>query len=518
MLVGTIGSPRRALVEGSGRVTVAAGTPDEVLIGWWIGGEDRWYIPEREITVRQSLVQGAPVVMTAIRIPGGDATHTVYGAVQGPRELAVIEIANKARAPIVGVLTVSGPGARNVTVDGSTVRVDGFALISLPRPPLRTASAESLRDLEAVVTGGAAGEGPSGLSGSDAGAFALMVPVSQATSIRASVLIGASSSIALSGTPVLGSLPDVHTAASGWGVHLARGPRLTSPDQERNERLRALIGGALLAAEPAIADRTTTVRTRAILARALDAVGLHAEAGALLENIDDHQNRRGVIDDATPGQSAVDGLEGLLTTAAVVEALAHHAWVTADPVFAETFAPAATGAVEAIVKATRKNDALRPLLACAGSLRALFVTANDPRAAIQAKMMWERFGSPWPLPSVALPPLPASSAGGSFVPEGSLRLAAAIRASTDDLARVGPDGAVDLFGAFVPSWRGSSFDVRNVAVPGGRLSAAVRWHGHRAALLWEVDGPNEVTITCRSVDSAWSASGRRGDALLGPSV
>ncbi len=514
MLVGTIGSPRRALVEGSGRITIAAGTTDEVVVGWWIGGEDRWYIPEREVTVRQSLVQGAPVVMTAIRIPGGDATHTVYGAVQGPRELAVIEIANKARAPIVGVLTISGPGARNVSVVGSTVRVDGFALLTLPRPPLRTASAQSLADLEAVVTNGAAGEGPAGLSDHHEGAFALMVPVSQAATIRASVLIGGSSSVALNGTPVLGSLPEVHTAASGWGVHLARGPRLTSPDQERNELLRSLIGGALLAAEPAIADRATSVRTRAVLARAFDAIGLHAEAGALLENIDDHQGRRGMIDDARAVGSAVDPVDGLLTTATVVDALAHHAWVTSDAVFAETFAPAAAGAVEAIVKATRKDDSLRPLLACAGSLRELFVAANDPCAAAQAKKMWERFGSPWPLPSVALPPLPASSAGGSFVPDDPLRLAAAIRAAADDFARVGPDGAVDLFGAFVPSWRGSSFEVRNVAVPGGRLSAAVRWHGQRAAVLWEVDGPLQVTITCRSIDPAWSASGRRGDALL----
>ena len=104
------------------------------------------------------------------------------------------------------------------------------------------------------------------------------------------------------------------------------------------------------------------------------------------------------------------------------------------------------------------------------------------------------------------------------MPDDPLRLAAAIRVAADDLARVGPDGVVDLFGVFVASWRGSSFDVRNVAVPGGRLSAAVRWHGQRAAVLWEVDGPNDVTITCRSIDPAWSASGRRGDALLAPST
>jgi hypothetical protein len=77
------------------------------------------------------------------------------------------------------------------------------------------------------------------------------------------------------------------------------------------------------------------------------------------------------------------------------------------------------------------------------------------------------------------------------------------------------DDSVDLFPRFDPAWRGSSFDVRHVAVPGGRLSAAVRWHGARAALLWEVDGLSDVTITCRSIDPQWSATGRGADALLG---
>ncbi len=484
------------------------------MIGWWIGAEDRWYIPEREITIRQTLVQGAPVVMTAIRIPGGDATHTVYGSVQGPRELAVIEIANKARAPIVGALTISGPGARHVSIHGSTVRVDGFPLITLPRAPMRTAAAADLADLAAIVEGGRASEGVTGLD--DGGqAFALLLPVSQATSMRCSVLVGASSAIAMNGSPVLTSLPDIHTAAAGWGVHLARGPRIVSPERDLGDRLQAVIGGALLAAEPAIASPATTIRMRAVLARAFDAVGLHAEAGALLDGIDEQQGRRGVIDDppAVAGARRSTGDE-LLTTATVVEALAHHAWITGDAVFAETFAPAAAGAVEAIVKATRKDDTLKPLVACAGSLVALFTVANDSRAAKQARAMWERFGSPWPIPSVPLPSLPASSAGGSFVPDDPLRLASAIRTASDGVAQVGSDGSVDLFAAFQTSWRGSSFEARNVPVPGGRLSAAVRWHGARPALLWEVDGTNDITLTCLSLDATWSANGRRGDALL----
>ena len=253
---------------------------------------------------------------------------------------------------------------------------------------------------------------------------------------------------------------------------------------------------------------------RAVLARAFDAVGLHAEAGALLDGIDDRQGRRGVIDDVLIPGAVRSASDELLTTSTVVDALAHHAWVTGDTVFAETFAPAAAGAVEAIVKAARKDDAFRPLLACAGSLVAMFGVANDHRAAKQAQAVWERFDSPWPLPPVPLPQLAASSAGGSFVPDDPLRLAAAIRAAADGVAQVASDGSIDLFAAFHLSWRGTSFEGRNIAVPGGRLSVAVRWHDTRPALLWEVEGPNDVTLTCRALDPMWKAFGRGGDALL----
>ena len=53
----------------------------------------------------------------------------------------------------------------------------------------------------------------------------------------------------------------------------------------------------------------------------------------------------------------------------------------------------------------------------------------------------------------------------------------------------------------------------------GLVSYAVRWHGDRVALLWEVE-PNEghgpVRLTAPGLEPGWSTTERRGEALLGP--
>src|SRR3712207_8333250 len=50
-------------------------------------------------------------------------------------------------------------------------------------------------------------------------------------------------------------------------------------------------------------------------------------------------------------------------------------------------------------------------------------------------------------------------------------------------------------------------------------SFAVRWHGERPALLWELtphDATTRLSITAPGLDPAWATSELRGEALLGP--
>jgi hypothetical protein len=80
------------------------------------------------------------------------------------------------------------------------------------------------------------------------------------------------------------------------------------------------------------------------------------------------------------------------------------------------------------------------------------------------------------------------------------------------------DSTIDLFGVVPVSWFGQSFSVFHVGVDGATVSAAVRWHGARPALLWEVESASSatITVTCSGLDSTWSSSQRRGEALLAP--
>ncbi|HSS08680.1 MAG TPA: hypothetical protein VLL25_02275, partial [Acidimicrobiales bacterium] len=68
-------------------------------------------------------------------------------------------------------------------------------------------------------------------------------------------------------------------------------------------------------------------------------------------------------------------------------------------------------------------------------------------------------------------------------------------------------------------WRGQSIEVHHAPTQAGLLSFAVRWHGLRPALLWELrrHRPAEsITLTAPGLDPQWQTDKPAGEALLGP--
>ena len=68
-------------------------------------------------------------------------------------------------------------------------------------------------------------------------------------------------------------------------------------------------------------------------------------------------------------------------------------------------------------------------------------------------------------------------------------------------------------------WWGRGVEVHDAPTHFGRISYAVRWHGDRPALLWELepfDGVDAVHLTAPGLDPGWSSVEARGDALLAP--
>jgi hypothetical protein len=79
-------------------------------------------------------------------------------------------------------------------------------------------------------------------------------------------------------------------------------------------------------------------------------------------------------------------------------------------------------------------------------------------------------------------------------------------------------GGLSLCSLLPPAWRGQPLEVHDAPTHHGRLSFAVRWHGDRPALLWQLDKRNDadVQIVAPGLDPSWSTRDAKGDALLGP--
>jgi len=65
-----------------------------------------------------------------------------------------------------------------------------------------------------------------------------------------------------------------------------------------------------------------------------------------------------------------------------------------------------------------------------------------------------------------------------------------------------------------PSWIGRNWELHELPTPAGHVSVAIRWHGDRPALLWETEGP--IELTAPGLDAEWRTSEPRGEALLAP--
>jgi hypothetical protein len=216
-LVGTLGGTRLLDVDRRGTVRPERANWE---LAWWIGADDRWHFPEEEVAVRQSLLDGMPVVVTAMRVPGGDAVHRVYGAMP---DANVVEVANESPAPFVVTLVVRG--AHHIETNGPAVIVDGTQAIVGAHGASRWAVSTDGSTRAAVSRGGAHdGEFP---ALRDRGArleAALLFPAAHGAMVRFALPHGR----AFERGRALG--PGADAVARGWKAQLERGMRVSLPD------------------------------------------------------------------------------------------------------------------------------------------------------------------------------------------------------------------------------------------------------------------------------------------------
>ena len=111
------------------------------------------------------------------------------------------------------------------------------------------------------------------------------------------------------------------------------------------------------------------------------------------------------------------------------------------------------------------------------------------------------------------------------VPSGGLgwdtaELAARLNAMVDLLVRDGTRGP-QVLAAWPEQWTGAPVEAHHLATPWGSVSFALRWHGGRPALLWEVEPPPGLAadaavpvLTAPGLDPGWEGVGWTGEALL----
>lgn len=261
------------------------------------------------------------------------------------------------------------------------------------------------------------------------------------------------------GTPPPPSdLPDADAVMRGWQAHLDRGARIEVPDEGLARRVDRNRRRWL--------GRTGRMETADV-----------SELCELSVRLDHH----GYHDDAV---LVLDEIAARWTTEAPTERLTaftvHHD-LTGDEQAAVRFVEAVAEAVEAAARigAAVPVEPVERLLIAAGQDRA----AQDLRR-------------------LDLSPADPPSEG----------LRAELVADHEDELLVAP--------GFRPAWQGGSLAAYGLPTRFGSLSYAVRWHGARPALLWELDcrlGQKPVTLRAPALDESWSSDEPTGETLLAAS-
>jgi len=383
--IGVIGTAWRAEVNGWGRVEPLDGS---AALDWLVGADDRWYRPESEPTIRQELLRGAPVVVTRMRVPGGDAIHRV-AAVADRGGHTVVEVENDSPLPFALAFTRGGLTSASPP---TTVRPVGVEL-------------------------------PAG---------AVLFPVAHRALRRVTIAH-------VAGAAWPGEVASVDAVALGWRTQCDRGTRYELPD------------------------------------RALGEAAVSARCRVLLD---------GPVSFSDP----VDRL------------LAAGEWLRLGRAVEDLVEPVVRDAQRAARATARAATVPRRLLWALRSALDVLAESGQARAAGDVAAILQR------LPPRLEPTPDASDGPGATGPLDALGLVRSMTVAT-------AAGSVVLVPSPPAPWLGRDLAVYDEPTPVGSLSFAVRWHGARPALLWELAGDGPAEVRC-GLDPRWCSQDRRGEALL----
>ena len=371
------------------------------------------------------------------------------------------------------------------------------------------------------------------------------------------------------------AVPTSEQVAAGWALQTERGPRFTVPDpmlQTLVDSARRLLvlghGGEDLAAWP---PRSIDWVEAASVLGALDRFGFHDEAEQVLATLAERQ----ALDGSLMGDRTDAAANG-----AALAALGEHWRLCRDDALIEQLVGVIAKAIHWIEKrrTARRGTTALSVDALTWSVRGLRLVApaldavGQPEVAADARRFADRAdadraGLEHPVDELAGPAVVDPIARAGLSPMRTLARASADLVAGDPVAlerldwvrsvasptfvwpavvhpRTGGgsrgDGHHVATGADVLSFirdvlvretpaglalcsvlpagcLGQGFEVHDLPTSFGVLSYAVRWHGERPALLWELQphpGEAVAQLTAPGLDPGWRSQELRGDALL----
>jgi len=291
-------------------------------LDWWIGAEDRWHYPCNDAAVRQRMIGDSPVLETAMRVPGGDIIHRVFG-VRATSTLAdggiwedsavVIEIENLTAVPVALALALrpfllDGPGViSTISSQGSVLSVDGRVAAVLSKAVARRVVGKVGTVAPRLVQ--ADDEDPTGSvtlpEGLLEGAFVVALPHTAVVRILLPRSTRASATgrkrnglLKGSGPTAIWEAPDSVAIDAGWAAHTKDAARIELPDSSLDRVVARSERVLLLAATDdffaAVGPTSAAVRA-AELCDALVRVGMTEPLAPLVRALLSLQSIRGSI-------------------------------------------------------------------------------------------------------------------------------------------------------------------------------------------------------------------------------
>jgi hypothetical protein len=575
--LGTVDAGAIAEVDGAGMVRMRGA---DWSLDWWVGAEDRWHHPSVEAAVRQSSPGDAPVTETAMRVPGGDVVHRAYavrasspgdGDQRWEESAVVVEVENLTSVPValafvVRPVTLDDEGRIDmVESDGPVVRVDGRVAMVLTRAPARAAHGP-LGEPAGMLERGDDVDGVRVMADARDGSpeVAFVIPLTHSATARVMLprVVAPQRRRLLRRAPARPSpgadweAPGVDPVMGGWEAHTRAAARVELPEpllgrvvtaSERTLTIAATDGflGEVDLGEVDLGDPAAL--RAAWTCEALVRSGVTEPLGPLARALVASQRLNGEV-------RLADGSDATVALVHAAAALLHPSapgWVEdlLGPVAKSvhrlgkgaghgggSLAVSAVEALERLAPALRSieqpdvaDEAVRVArsieLAADDSTDAATVASEvavlrrrlraADRDAVGALIDLARAGTPGALPDELVDGIPTGRMG--FDPAA---VANRLSAVLDSVLIEGTEGPV-LLRAWPSSWWGQGAEVHGVRTRWGTAAFALRWHGERPAVLWEIEsagppaGPPPV-LTAPALDPSWRATGWVGEALLSP--